>query len=263
MNHSSNPRPPFLSSLRRRSLTPEWMDDPNLDPALHRQALAGLARLNRLGNADGLLWPFLAEQLRTARRPLRVLDVACGSGDVLNALSHRATGRIRGLGLDISPRAIAEARSQAVPRVRFQVQDVLDPAVALPRCDVAICSLFLHHLTRGQVVSLLRRMAEAAGRAVIISDLERSPVAWWLVWMGAHLVTRSPVVHLDSDLSVRAAWTPQELGALARQAGIRDARVQRVFPARLVMVARTGRILASDEGTTTRVRAIVTERSLS
>ena len=76
---------PFLA---RRECIPELMDDPALDPAEHRRALAGLARLNRVSDSPGVLWPAVRELARGG--PVRVLDVATGSGDVPRALAAKA-----------------------------------------------------------------------------------------------------------------------------------------------------------------------------
>ena len=44
-------------ALRHRDRRPELMDDPGLDPAAHRLALAGLARLNRVSRSAAAVWP--------------------------------------------------------------------------------------------------------------------------------------------------------------------------------------------------------------
>lgn len=230
----------LVPPLHFRRVTPERMDDPALDPSLHRDALAGLRRLNTLGLAAGHLWPFFRRELARVRRPLRVLDVACGSGDVLKALVRRSRGRIRGLGLDLSSVAVLQANANAPPGVTFRRADVLDPGRPLPPCDIALCSLFLHHLSMDQAAFLLARMATAARRAVVVSDLERSTASWCLVWLGARLVTRSPIVHADSGTSVEAGWTPKELCRLARRSGLPEIHLHRAFPARLILVARKG-----------------------
>lgn len=225
--------------LKRRRLRPELMDDPDIDPDSHRNALRGLARLNRLGRASGQLWPLLGRELQAAGgRPLRLLDVACGRGDVLKALASRSKGRIRGLGLDVSPQAVREASQDTPPCVAFRVGDVLDSQQPLPTADVVLCSLFLHHLRDGDVAILLARMGSAARRLVIASDLERSVSNWLLIWAGARLVTRSPVVHVDSARSVEASWKQGELERLCHKAGLRQVRVRRAFPARLILTAR-------------------------
>ena len=55
---------PVWSTLARRERIPELMDDPGLDPAEHRHALAGLARINRLSRSVAVLWPPVAALAR-------------------------------------------------------------------------------------------------------------------------------------------------------------------------------------------------------
>src|SRR4051812_815774 len=79
-----------MESLSQRRCQPEVMDQPGLCPDHHRAALRGLARLNLFGSA-GVLWPALAAMAkRIPGRPLRVLDLATGGGDVPLRLWRRA-----------------------------------------------------------------------------------------------------------------------------------------------------------------------------
>jgi 2-polyprenyl-3-methyl-5-hydroxy-6-metoxy-1,4-benzoquinol methylase len=185
----------FLSSLRHRRRLPEIMDDPGLDVASHREALAGLARINRFSGSLGVLWPELLALAKTIPdRPLRVLDVATGSGDVPAALVRKAAKegvRIEVLGVDVSQVAIAEAEVRAElgqhENMRFQMLDVLqDP---LPTgYDAITCSLFLHHLDDADAVGLLKQMKAAAGRLVLVNDLVRSRANYLQVWFASHVL---------------------------------------------------------------------------
>jgi SAM-dependent methyltransferase len=224
-----------LAGLRTRARIPELMDDPAIDPGEHRHALAGLARLNRFSNSAGVLWPPLAALARELKRPVRVLDVATGSGDVPRALLARATRAGAALevqGCDISPTAVREAERQC-PAARFFAHDALrDP---LPSgFDAVTCSLFLHHLSDGEAVSLLANMARA-GAAVLVNDLSRSRFNYCGVWLACRLLTRSRVVRFDGPASVRSAFTPAEALAVAERAGLRGARVRGKFPARFLL----------------------------
>ncbi|MFM7809852.1 MAG: methyltransferase, partial [Planctomycetota bacterium] len=70
----------------------EWMDDPAISEDVHAHALAGLARLNAISRAHRLVWPPLRELAAHVDRPLQVLDVASGGGDLprrLDALARR------------------------------------------------------------------------------------------------------------------------------------------------------------------------------
>src|SRR5436190_1132797 len=123
---------PVLPALGRRERVHELMDDPGLDPAEHRLALAGLARINRISRSADILWPPVARlACRTSGRPVRILDIATGSGDVPLSLVRKA-GRagvpVDVAGCDISPTAVRAATEAAGGAVRFFVHDVIrDP----------------------------------------------------------------------------------------------------------------------------------------
>ncbi len=220
-----------------RDLQPELMDDPSIDPAEHRRALNALRRLNRASDAGRALW-HAVRPFAQAGATLRVLDLASGGGDVACAL-HRAAQRegasVEVVGADVSATAVEHAQRQAGDAgPRFVPLDVLhDP---LPDgFDVIINSLFLHHLTSEQVVALLRRMGEAARRGVAISDLRRGPWCRAVTWLGTRLMTRSRVVHVDSMLSVTAAFTIGEISDLAGRASLAGAVVRPAWPGRYLL----------------------------
>ena len=101
-----------------------------------------------------------------------------------------------------------------------------------------MCSLFLHHLAEDEAVQVLRSMAQAARHQVLVSDLRRSRLGWWLAWVGTRMLTMSPVVHFDGPVSVAAAFTCAELKNLADRAGLQDARVVRCWPSRMFFTWR-------------------------
>lgn len=243
---------PVFASLARRDRTPELMDDPGLDPAEHRRALAALARINSWSRSAAVLWRPVAAFAREVGRPVRVLDVATGSGDVPRTLARKAWRA--GLpvtfdGCDVSPAAVGEAKRLASVDImrtpqfkrigRLFVHDALrDPLPA--GYDVVTCSLFLHHLSDDDAVALLRRMRDAAGSLVLVNDLSRSRFSYLGAWLACHLLTRSPIVRFDGPASVRSAYTPAEARSLADRAGLTGATVGRRFPCRYLLTWRRG-----------------------
>jgi SAM-dependent methyltransferase len=217
------------------------MDQPGLDRQRHVQALRGLEAINFWSRSASILWPPLAALAREhGGRPVRVLDVATGAGDVPLRLWQRA--RRAGLGLelegcDVSATAVDHARGRAAKQqeaVRFFVRDALSEPLPAGY-DAVVSSLFLHHLSEEQAADLLRRMAEAAGRLVLVSDLARSRTGWLLAYAGGRLLSRSAIVHTDGPRSVEAAFTPAEALALAERAGLTGARAQRRWPCRFLL----------------------------
>jgi 2-polyprenyl-3-methyl-5-hydroxy-6-metoxy-1,4-benzoquinol methylase len=218
------------------------MDQPGLDATVHRQALAGLSRVNAISRTVSVLWQGLYEVANLSRdEPLRVLDLGAGGGDVVIGLAQLARRCEVGLevyGCDVSRTAIEHAataaRQAGVPEAQFFELDVL--AGELPTdFDVLICTLFLHHFAERDALALLRGMATAARRGVLVDDLVRSHAGYLLAWFGGRLVTRSPLVHVDGPLSVRAAFQLTEIRRLVERAGLRGARIRPHWPQRYLM----------------------------
>ncbi len=216
------------------------MDDPKLPRDEHLLALKGLSRLNRYSGVASLMYRHL-RPIATAmgNRPVNVLDVASGSGDVALSWIKRARRdgwKLQLTLLDISGTAVSEQKRRAkilgVDALSLQ-QDCLNGS--LPGgFDIVTCSLFMHHLDDHQAFRLLQSMQAASHHGIIVCDLERSRFNLTLVNLAARLLSRSRVVHHDAAASVRAAYTTDEFERLAESALARPVRVQHAFPCRFI-----------------------------
>ena len=245
--------------LAQRQRLPELMDQPGLDPELHAQALVGLRRINAVSRSAACLFDpirALARALPPGAAPLRLLDVACGGGDLaldLAALAQRQGLALAVEGCDISPQAVALAEARARERgleAEFFVADVLaDPLSDRfgisdgvgssddvdNRFDIIVSSLFLHHLDTADAETLLARLAARSRRLLLISDLLRTPLGYGLAWAGTQLLSRSPIVHIDGLLSVRGAFQLAEVAAMAERAGLDGVELRRCWPERYLL----------------------------
>jgi 2-polyprenyl-3-methyl-5-hydroxy-6-metoxy-1,4-benzoquinol methylase len=221
------------------------MDEPTLDASEHARALTGLARVNWWSRSAAIVRPDLRRLAvgSSAERPLRILDVACGGGDVTVAVAQSARRDglpVRVSACDISPTAldIARRRAESVGEsIDFFQHDLLQQPLPA-EFDVVLCSLFLHHLDEPDAVRVLRSMADAAARAVLVNDLIRSRSGYLLAMLGPRLLTRSRIVHVDGPLSVAGAFTPQEAWRLCEQAGLHGASISRHWPQRFLLTWR-------------------------
>lgn len=233
------------TSLRFRNLQPEIMDDPTIDPEEHRRALTALARVNRISLSWRNLWPPIRELCRARTqagnsRPVRVLDIATGGGDVPVQLWLKARAKGYALevaGCDFSPVALGHAREYA-KRERadvsfFQVNLLEEPVPS--GYDVITTSLFLHHLNEEQALIVLRKMRESAGTLALVNDLARCRLGWLAAYFGTRLLSRSRMVHVDGPRSVEGAFKPAEALALAHRAGWDNAIVRSKFPFRFLL----------------------------
>jgi SAM-dependent methyltransferase len=120
---------------------------------------------------------------RLAREDSSLVDVGCGSGNVLAYLGE-ATGLRRLAGLDVSPRYLERARE----RVGCETHQgsILDPDVVSRlggRFDFAMLGAVLHHL-----VGRTRRASGQRARTALANSLS-------LVRPGGHLIVLEPVFY--------------------------------------------------------------------
>lgn len=213
------------------------MDTEAVDAADYAACLADLATVNTVTLARLPTLGFMAQAVRRAGgRPLRVLDVACGEGDMLRRV-HRwgqRTGHELVLtGLDLSEQGIEAARA-ATPDgmgIEYRVGDVF--AAPLGDVDVVLSSLFTHHLGDADVVRFLRLMEDAAGVGWFVNDLHRHPIAYHGFQALSTLAGWHRFVRHDGPVSVARSFRRADWAALLREAGLEGvARVRWHVPFR-------------------------------
>jgi hypothetical protein len=208
-----------LLSIRR--IQPEWLDD--TPPAEARRSVRDLVRINAVFGGHAVLQRTLARVLRSDDA-FSMLDVGAASGD-MGSHVMRWYPRARVTSLDYRADHLAEA---PMPRV-------VGDAFALPlrerSVDLVHCSLFLHHFEDAQVIELLRVFGSLARRFVVVTDLERHPLAYYALPLTRWLFRWDPITMHDGPISVAAGFRPHELGALAESAGGRVISLRRHRPA--------------------------------
>ncbi len=226
---------PVSLDLNARVREDERMDDPALDRRSHLAALRGLSRINWISRSASALWPHIRSLASRLNRPVRVLDVATGGGDIplgLGALARREDRPLDIAACDISRRAIAVTRARMIRAGlagHFFIADAVNGDIPA-EYDVLTSTLFLHHLEREQAITFLSRMQQAAKHMVLVDDLRRCVMGACVTYLGTRVLSRSPVVHTDGMRSVRAAFTPDEICELARAAGMENATVTPHWP---------------------------------
>ena len=230
-----------MVNLTKRCLVGELMDDPSLAEQDHHQALHGLRRVNQLSRTGSVIANAIIQHCKKEKLAfVRVLDLACGGGDVTTQVSKllKQAGVLAEVhGWDCSRTAIDFARCQSNSghqQVQFDVANALADAPKRS-FDVVFCTLFLHHLSDNDANRLLVAMWQMASQLVLIDDLRRSTVGYALAVVGCQLLSRSPIVHVDGPLSVRAAFTESEILELSDRCDLPRPMIQRHWPHRFLL----------------------------
>jgi ubiquinone/menaquinone biosynthesis C-methylase UbiE len=190
--------------------------------AMRRRIVPHLVRLARARNAS-------------AARPLRLLDVGCGTGHLLRMIGAALPTESKLFGIDLSPHYIARAR-EVLPR-DLDVSLVCDNAEKLPFLDGsfdAVTSIYLLHEVPPEVrARILLEMARVTrpGGLVVAADsvqlidapeLEREILAFPARFHEPYYTS-----YVKDDLAARVA-----------ESGLRVTTTQLAFLTKLVVAAK-------------------------
>ncbi len=212
--------------LDRRSSADEIMDTEPLSAPVVDRTLRFLELTNRRFGGAGIVlrtlewwrvgWP--------AGAALRLLDVGTGAADIPRALlawAHSVGVDMSITAIDSAPDVAAAARERArgIRGLSIELASLAEVAASGRQFDYVTASLFLHHVPPGRTADALASLDRLATRGVVISDLRRS----WLALAGVGLLAYAAgnaVVRHDGPLSVRRAFTVEELRGLASECGL-------------------------------------------
>ena len=218
--------------MPRRTEAEELLDQTGHEAAELAANLHDIRTVNRLAGGAATVLRHLPVLIgRVPRgRPVEILDLATGSGDIPLAIARWAarTGHSPRLTVtDLSSEILAEARRTLadVPDVTFLVCDAREAPMPDRSFDVVLCSLSLHHFSPEDAVRMLREMERLSRTGFILNDIRREAAGYVAAWIASRVATRNRLTRHDMPLSVLRAYTPDELRALLREAGIPDATV--------------------------------------
>jgi 2-polyprenyl-3-methyl-5-hydroxy-6-metoxy-1,4-benzoquinol methylase len=228
--------------LTTRSSGEEWLDQGRGSPAAIDQSLADLRRINRwLGGMRGLTSHLYPRLRRWRAERLRVLDLGAGGCTIPEGIARWARAErilLHVFALDLRHVHLrwAQPRLRHCPEILLVQGDVFALPFAEGSVDVVISSLFLHHFTEAELLQLLPRWAGMARRSLVMTDLVRHPVPYWFMKAASPVFARSAMTRHDAAVSIQRAYVPEELQAIAAEAGFPQAHVFTHFPYRMTLV---------------------------
>ena len=177
--------------------------------------------------------------LKRFSKDASLIDVGCGGGLFLLNLSNYYP-KMRLLGMDVSAVAIECAEQErvrwkpapSVSNVSFQVQPTLQLALPVQSIDLVLTTLVCHHMDDADLVVFLKTAYQAAREAVIINDLHRHAIAYWLYQRISPWLFRNRLITHDGLISIRRGFTRAEWHHLLKQANITHYEIKWCFPFR-------------------------------
>lgn len=229
-----------------RSRQLERIDTGDYTPEEYTAFLREIRFINRyLGDARALKRSLFSDIERQDLSEFSVLDVACGSGELLRTTAAFAretnrTARLTGIDLhELSFSASTQNDTAEFPEIAYVRGDAFRLPFADGEFDYAISSLFFHHLPDEQIPLVLAEMTRVVRRCAYVIDLHRHPMAYYLFKLFCFAFRTSPLVTEDGSLSVLRGFKRGELENFGK--------VVRTFPFRLVFTSVSKTNLASSQ----------------
>jgi len=206
-----------------RSKETEIMDDLDMTGELLIDSLDKIATINQWlgGNQVALSGLKFLLKNHPEEKELSIVDLGCGNGDILREIAK--FGRKRGLklqllGIDANQATIDYAikLSRDYPEIKYLKQDVLSEEFQNIKYDIALCTLFLHHFEDEIALSLIQSILKNARIGIIINDLHRHPMAYYLFNL-LTLFIKNKMVRDDGLLSILKGFKRKDLEYFAGQ----------------------------------------------
>ena len=151
-----------------------------------------------------------------------ILDMGCAEGTMLRKLALEARKRnihLKLIGVDLNKQGLELATyySTEYPEITYLEADILTADFSPYNIDVVMTTLTLHHFTDKGVVQFVNQFNSLASIGVVINDLERNPIAYYLFKAFSFFFIRTEIAKKDGLLSIRRAFKKKDLMRYAAQ----------------------------------------------
>ena len=224
----------------KRVPTAELLDVDAGTPAEISASVRDLDRINRWFGGIHTSQALVARVARTAGLArVSLLEVAAGSGNTAVAVQQRLGHEGLQIDLTLLDRAVSHFANGGPDSLRSR-KCLGGDALHLPfpdgSFDVVSCNLFVHHLSPQQVVQFVLEGLRVCRHAVVINDVSRSWLHLGFVYLGMPLF-RSRVTWHDAPVSVRQAYTSDEIEGLLHQSNPARVEIESHFLFRMGAIA--------------------------
>jgi 2-polyprenyl-3-methyl-5-hydroxy-6-metoxy-1,4-benzoquinol methylase len=229
-----------MINLTRRSYQKELMDADNIPFADMAQTLKELNIINTRLGGHAITLKGLQSFLQN-KDAITVCEIGCGGGDNLFAVYKYCLKKnipVNFIGVDMNAECIAFAKQQ-YPQLNCEwICSDYAVATMAQQPDIVFSSLFCHHFTDKQMVSMLQWLQKNSRKGFFINDLHRHWLAYYLIKYITRFFSKSYLVKNDACLSVSRGFKKKEWLQLFQQAGLTNYRVSWKWAFRFLVISK-------------------------
>ena len=229
-----------------RSTAAEIMDDFEMEGDVLRDALDKIASINTLlgGNKVTLDGVKLLLSDQVEGKNIKIVDIGCGNGDMLRTLADFANRRKLNFeleGIDANAFTISHAQTLSVKydTISYTTADIFDPLTLAFPCDIILCTLTLHHFQDDELLKLLKKFTEKARLGIVINDLHRSKLAYYLFNAICFLFRLNDMSRADGLISILRGFKRGDLNTYSKKLHLRKFSIHWRWAFRYQWIIRT------------------------
>ena len=170
------------------------------------------------------------KKLLQGKKEISVCETGCGGGDNLDSINKFCKKKaIKSLfaGIDINKDCIAHAKKNCkIDNVDFIIADYEVVQFETAKPAIIFSSLFCHHFSDNQLIKMLLWMNKNSTEGFFINDLQRHPVAYYIIKAATKLFSKSRLVKNDAPLSVLRGFKKSEWKEIFKKANIENYTIE-------------------------------------
>lgn len=212
-----------LVNTKYRSEAEEIMDDLDYNGPILHDALDKLAKINQWLGGNIVTINGLKKALKNHSKSeaITIIDLGCGGGDILREISlfgKKNDYNFKLIGIDANPHTVnyANSLSQKYDNVSFEAIDIFSDQFNNLEYDLVLTTLFLHHFKEDQLVSFLKPVLQKAKLGIVVNDLHRHKLAYYLFKLLCTTIKNKTIVE-DGLTSVLRGFKREELTTISKQ----------------------------------------------
>ncbi|SRX56186.1 methyltransferase domain-containing protein [Aequorivita sp. CIP111184] len=218
---------------KQRSHQIEIMDDLDFQGEEMKNVLNDLKNVNRWLGGNNITIDGIEKLLNgySKNSLITILDLGCGDGELLRKCADYGKNNnynFECIGIDFNENILefAKKKSFNYPNIKFKKIDVFLEEELLPNCDIAICTLFLHHFSSEKIETLLKIILEKSKKGLIINDLQRSLTAFKLFKFVSQMFLKTKTAQHDGLVSIARGFKKDELENISKKIPNQKSKIQ-------------------------------------
>lgn len=211
-------------SSKYRSRQPEIMDASDFHGEEMKKVLTDIRNMNKWLGGDSVALNGITKLLKELPKdqPITILDVGCGDGEMLrncHQFGQKNGYDFKLIGIDFNPNIIrnAEMKSEGHANISYQTGDVFRDAGRIPKCDIAMCNLFLHHFDNSRIIELLTHLVSNSKIGVVVNDLHRHRISFLFFKLVKPFLLKTETARSDGSISIARGFRKRELIEISKQ----------------------------------------------